>query len=191
MRDRLPLILSATALLISVFGATSLGQAAYTAVVPKNSVGPDQIRNAAVTNAKLRGDAVTSGKVLNGSLRMIDFKAGQLPAGPKGDKGEKGERGEKGAKGDKGDKGVPGISGYNVIQGQTRSTTNAFQAVSATCPTGSRPVGGGGFTQTPGAGVTVRNSFPVNNGWGIVVDAKTPTPAWNYIPYVICVTVST
>ena len=75
-----------------MFGATPLGEAAYQAVVPKNSVGPDQLRNAAVTNAKLRGEnAVTSGKVLNGSLRVIDFKAGQLPAGPKGERRQRRE----------------------------------------------------------------------------------------------------
>ncbi len=63
MRDRLPLILSTTALLVAVLGITPLGQAAYNAVVPKNSVGAQQLRKGAVTNVKLRGDAVTSGKV--------------------------------------------------------------------------------------------------------------------------------
>jgi len=38
MRDRVPLILSATALVVSVLGATPLGEAAYNAVVPNNSV---------------------------------------------------------------------------------------------------------------------------------------------------------
>lgn len=102
MRDRLPLVLSATALLVAVFGATPLGQAAYNAVVPNNSVGSAQLRNGAVTEAKLRGDAVTSGKVKNRSLKAIDFAAGQIPSGPAGPKGEKGEKGEKGSKGDTG-----------------------------------------------------------------------------------------
>lgn len=103
MRDRLPLILSATALIISVFGATPLGEAAYHAVVPNNSVGAAQLRDGAVTNSKLRGDAVTSGKVQNGSLRAVDFKAGQIPTGPQGPKGDKGDKGDRGPKGDKGD----------------------------------------------------------------------------------------
>ena len=91
MRARLPLILSTTALLVAVFGSTPLGKAAYQALAP-NSIGAEQIRNAAVTNPKLRGDAVTSGKVLNGSLRAVDFKAGQLPAGPEGEKGDRARR---------------------------------------------------------------------------------------------------
>ena len=102
MRDRLPLIISITALLVAVFGSTPLGEAAYNAIAP-NSIGALELRDGAVTNAKLRGDAVTSGKVRNGSLRLIDFKAGQVPAGPKGDKGDKGDKGSKGDKGAKGD----------------------------------------------------------------------------------------
>lgn len=102
MRDRLPLVLSATALLVAVFGTTPLGQAAYDAVVPNNSVGSAQLRNGAVTEAKLRGDAVTSGKVKNRSLKAIDFAAGQIPPGPAGPKGDKGEKGDRGSKGDTG-----------------------------------------------------------------------------------------
>ncbi len=98
MRDRLPLILSMTALLVAVLG-TPLGEAAYNAVVPKNSVGAQQLRNGAVTNAKLRGDAVTSGKVKNRSLKAIDFAEGQLPAGPPGPKGDKGAPGDPAAVG--------------------------------------------------------------------------------------------
>ena len=104
MRDRLPLIISITALLVAVFGSTPLGEAAYNAIAP-NSIGALELRNGAVTNAKLRGDAVTSGKVLDGSLRVIDFKAGQIPAGPAGPAGPKGDKGDKGSKGDKGAKG--------------------------------------------------------------------------------------
>ncbi len=97
MRDRLPIILSTTALLVAVLGITPLGEAAYNAVVPKNSVGALELRKGAVTNPKLRGDAVTSGKVKNRSLKAIDFALGQLPAGPAGPKGDKGDAGAPGA----------------------------------------------------------------------------------------------
>jgi hypothetical protein len=61
-----------------------LGGAAYAASqLPKNSVGTKQLKK----------NAVISSKVKNGSLEAADFKAGQLPAGPKGDKGEKGDPG--------------------------------------------------------------------------------------------------
>jgi hypothetical protein len=115
MRDRLPMILSATALVVAVLGATPLGEAAYNAVAPRsvgtaqlknNSITAQKLRKGSVTNAKLRGDAVTSGKVKNRSLRAIDFKLGQLPAGP---------RGPQGAKGDKGDAGAPGAASAKTV----------------------------------------------------------------------------
>ncbi len=92
MRDRLTLIIAITALVVAVLGTTPIGEAAYNAVVPKNSVGAQQLRKGAVTSVKIRGDAVTSGKVKNRSLKAIDFKLGQLPAGAVGAKGDKGTR---------------------------------------------------------------------------------------------------
>ncbi len=104
MRDRPPIILSTTALLVAVLG-TPLGEAAYEAVAPgsvgtaqlkNNSITAAKLRKGAVTNAKLRGDAVTSGKVKNRSLKAIDFALGQLPARPPGPTGAKGDKGAAG-----------------------------------------------------------------------------------------------
>jgi hypothetical protein len=53
-------------------------------------------------------NAVISSKVKNRSLSAVDFKAGQLPAGPKGDKGDKGDPGTPGAAGQQG---APGPAG--------------------------------------------------------------------------------
>jgi hypothetical protein len=76
--------------------AVALSGFGYAAVsLPRNSVGP----------AQLKKDSVTSAKVKNGSLNAVDFRAGQLPAG------EQGPPGEKGDKGDKGDTGPPGADG--------------------------------------------------------------------------------
>lgn len=70
-----------------------LGGAAFAAIkLPKNSVGAKQLKN----------NAVTSAKVKDGSLLGSDFAAGQLPAGtqgPEGPKGPKGPEGEAGAPG--------------------------------------------------------------------------------------------
>ena len=62
---------------MSVLAATPLGHAAGRLVLAKSSVG----------TAQLKKNAVTSVKVENGSLLAADFKAGQLPSGPKGDPG--------------------------------------------------------------------------------------------------------
>jgi len=192
MRDRLPLILSATALIVSVFGATPLGEAAYNAVAP-NSVGPNQIRNGAVTNPKLRGDSVTSGKVLNGSLRAIDFKAGQLPAGAKGDKGERGEKGDKGAKGDKGDKGAPGLSGYEIVTKVGPSSNTTIVEGTADCPAGKKALGGGSqpFAFNTANGPFVIRSLPTANGAGWrTLATHVPSFQTTVIYYVVCATVT-
>ncbi len=96
MRDRLPIILSTTALLVALLGVTPLGKAAYNAVVPQNSVGAAQLKKGAVGTVKIRNNAVTSAKVKNGSLRAVDFASGQVPSASGGAVGAKGEKGEKG-----------------------------------------------------------------------------------------------
>jgi hypothetical protein len=66
------------------------GGAAYAAnQLGKNSVGTKQLKNGAVTGAKVK----------DGSLGAGDFKAGQLPAGPKGDTGPMGPPGTAGTPG--------------------------------------------------------------------------------------------
>lgn len=103
------LALSSIALFVALGGT---GYAAAT--LPRNSVGPTQLRTNAVTSAKVR----------NGSLLAKDFKAGQLPAGagaagPKGDAGAKGEAGPKGEAGAKGDAGPQGAAGAQGEPGAT------------------------------------------------------------------------
>jgi hypothetical protein len=82
---------------VAVFLA--LGGTGYAALrLPRNSVG----------NRQLRANAVTSGKVRNASLRAIDFKPGQLPAGPRGAKGATGSKGSTGSRGPTGPTGPAG-----------------------------------------------------------------------------------
>ena len=174
MRDRLPLVLSTTALLVALFGATPLGEAAYNAVVPKNSVGAAQLRKGAVTNAKLRGDAVTSGKVKNRSLKAVDFALGQLPAGPAGPQGEKGDAGPTGA---------PGVSGYEVAHA-TKEYNAPFGSTSrpeasASCSPGKVTTGGSSLVQYYNAVQFLQlggiySSQPGAGGW---YTAATPPPA--------------
>jgi len=53
MKQRLPLILSITALVVALLGWTGVGEATRNALVPKNSVGPAQIKKKAVKSKHL------------------------------------------------------------------------------------------------------------------------------------------
>lgn len=108
--------------------AISLGGTGYAMTsLPRNSVDTPQ----------LKGNAVVSAKVKNGSLRAVDFAADQLPAGragpqgpagPAGPKGATGAQGAAGPAGPKGDTGAQGAAGpggaqgpSGVLSGQTAS----------------------------------------------------------------------
>ncbi len=189
MRDRLPLILSTTALIVAIFGATPLGRAAYDSVVPNDSVGARQLRNGAVTSAKLRGDAVDSGKVRNRSLKAIDFALGQIPVGPTGAKGDKGD------KGDKGGIGASGLSGYEVVS-KNVSVTPADVFVSGTvdCPAGKKVFGAGYSTGGPysaAGGPFPIHSFPngTGTGWRFLL-GRSAAATWTETFYITCATVT-
>jgi hypothetical protein len=85
LRPSPALIVSILALVVALAGT---GYAASS--LPRNSVGPGQIKRGAVHNSDLAVGAVTSSKVRDRSLLAKDFKAGQLPAGPPGPQGPTG-----------------------------------------------------------------------------------------------------
>jgi hypothetical protein len=154
LRTKITPILAATALLVAVFGSTPLGHAAGNLILARNSVGSAQLKPSAVTGAKLKKNAVTSLKVKNGSLLAADFKAGQLPAGPKGDKG------------DKGDAGPVGISGVEIVIGPLVSLNPGESGgAAAQCPAGKKVLGGGGGSE---GNISISNSGPsTDHQWGI------------------------
>lgn len=207
MSDRLPVVLSVTALAVAVLGWTPLGEAAREAAFPSNSVGTAQLRENAVTSPKIRNGSIqgidvqkgtlTGAHVRPGTLTAASFRAGQLPAGAKGDKGDKGDRGERGPKGDKGDEGVagpPGLSGYQVVQAVSGPLSkNVFTTVTATCPAGKSVLGGGGFVNgvfPQGPTPALITSRPVNgNAWqgGMSNNAGSSS---NLVVYAVCATVA-
>ncbi len=116
------------ALFVALGGA---GVAATNALVPKNSVGTEQIKNDSVTAAKIAHNSIPSVLIKNGSLMAVDFAAGQIPAGPKGDTGATGATGPQGPKGDTGAQGPAGVIGKMTVHthsvwvpaGQSRTVT--------------------------------------------------------------------
>jgi hypothetical protein len=85
------------ALVISIVALfVAMGGTGYAALkLPKNSVGSKQIRTG----------AVGSSEVKNGSLTKKDFRAGQIPAGPRGLAGPAGTNGINGHDGGTGPRG--------------------------------------------------------------------------------------
>jgi len=88
----------------------ALGGTSYAAVkLPAGSVGTKELRRDAVTKSRIHRDAVTSLRVLDHTLKAVDFAPGQLKAGPQGDQGPAG------AKGDTGDVGPTlGVAGLDA-----------------------------------------------------------------------------
>ncbi|OFW73400.1 MAG: hypothetical protein A2Y55_12625 [Actinobacteria bacterium RBG_16_68_12] len=80
MLRRVPFVLSCAALAVALAGATGIGEAAQELVLPRDSVGTAQLRDGAVTGAKVK----------DRSLLARDFKQGQLPRGPQGPPGPAG-----------------------------------------------------------------------------------------------------
>jgi collagen triple helix repeat protein len=93
----------------------ALSGTAYAATLPRNSVGTAQLKN----------NAVTTAKVDNRSLLATDFKSGQLPAGPRGAQGAQGAQGPQGAQGAQGAQGLKGEPGADGLDGADRGTLAA------------------------------------------------------------------
>jgi hypothetical protein len=141
---------------VVAFGGTS-----YAAVaLPRNSVG----------NKELKTNAVTSSKVKDSTLLSNDFKAGQLPAGPRGPAGARGPKGDTGAPGvtgPHGAPGAPGVSGWQRIESPaTLAPAASFTETSTTCPVGKRVLSGG--ANAPG--LLIMRSYPDSDtSWRIGV----------------------
>jgi hypothetical protein len=183
MRDRLPMILSTTALLVALFGATPLGEAAYNAL-PRNSVGTVQLKRNAVTSSKLAPNTVRASQIVNASLLAEDFKPGQLPAGPKGDKG------------DKGDRGPVGLSGYEIVTASASVGPNTtLSAIQPRCPAGKKVLGGTMGVQGVARGfffhTSVVSSTSGSSDIFSVTATNTTTTARDVVARAICARVAT
>ena len=144
-----------------------LGGGAYAASkLPKNSVGTAQIKNKAVTKAKLaKGVAV---------------------AGPKGDKGDTGSQGPAGPKGDQGAKGDSGTNGTNAAttavyrRGTPVSVAHGdTDTATATCNQGEKMIGGGGgwiniISEDIIGSDTLGYNGPATSGGNASADQATP-----------------
>ncbi len=171
LKPRLPLILSATALLVSLLGSTPLGQAAARAV--------DQV----VPRAKTANFAVNAGK-LNGHKSSTDPKPGQIPV--------VGANGKLAASiGGAGPPGPPGVSGYQMVERQFAVSGNTAE-LNLDCPDGKSVLGGGHyFRRNDALQLVLFESRPISNTtWRFHIQNRTSERRDGQSAYVICANVS-
>jgi hypothetical protein len=128
----------ATLALVVALGGTSYAAAQITTA---------QIKNGTIRTADLHGNAVKSGKVKNGSLKALDFAAGELPAGPQGPQGPQGDPGPQGPQGPSGSDAIPRIA-FAPMAGAFATTNTAYVTIPALTVNASVPVGGGRLLAT-------------------------------------------
>jgi hypothetical protein len=121
MRQRMPIVVSVTALVIAILGATSLGEAASNAVRATFAQNAGKLRGFAPSKKSKKNTVVVrgaNGKIDRASLPLTRGPRGPAgptgltgPTGPTGLAGPVGATGAAGAQGPKGDKGDTGSPG--------------------------------------------------------------------------------
>lgn len=167
---------------VALFAA--VGGTGYAAV----TIDGKNIRNRSVAGRKLKRSTVTSIEVRDQSLLARDFKAGQLPSGPRGAQGPKGDTGPKG---EQGATGPAGISGYEIVKGALivqASGTRLTQTVD--CPANKRAVGGGAAVSN--VQQSIGSSHPVEpdgTAWTVTLNNNSGA-SQNIQAYAVCVAVT-
>jgi hypothetical protein len=135
------MVVACLALLVALTGTSF---AAVQALAP-NSVGPIQLKTGAVTNPKLRNNAVNGAKVANGSLTASDFKANSLPKGPTGATGPAGPAGAAGAAGPAGTIGPVSVrqAGVVVPGGVAQNGAYDTETVTVNCNANEKAISAG------------------------------------------------
>jgi hypothetical protein len=155
------MVVACLALAISLSG----GAYAVSTALPRNSVGPAQLKNNAVNSAKVR----------NASLRAVDFAQGQIPAGAPGPQGP------------------PGVSGLQLVSGSGVSNSSGPKTQQENCPAGKRAIGGGGVLTGVTTNTFLTTSRPTDAGTGWIVSGRESTGgnagSWAVQTWVVCATV--
>jgi hypothetical protein len=153
----------------------ALGGASYAVTVPRNSVGPTQLRARAVTSTKLGNGAVTARAIRDGSVSGRKIAASSVHASDIGTGAVRTAALANGAV--TGAKLAPGSVGAAALSlpvtsvqdfsGVLPANEGGFRLVGVNCPAGQRVVGGGG------GWVAADSSDAV--GYGVVTGSR-PTP---------------
>jgi Collagen triple helix repeat (20 copies) len=124
MRQRLPIVLSITALLVALLGATPYGEAASDAVVTAFAQNAGKLGGFAPSKSARKNTVVVrgaNGKIDRGSLpamgNALGVRGAQGAQGPSGPVGAQGPSGPAGAPGAQGERGLPGEMGPQGTSG--------------------------------------------------------------------------
>jgi hypothetical protein len=152
--------------------------------VATGSIGSREIKNNIIRSKDIRNDQVRSADVRDGSLLARDFKAGEL-----------GATGAQGPKGDTGLPGEPGMSGYVQVNAFSAGDSSQEQSATATCPQGTKVVGGGAVINTGGSRVdlALASSLPISDGSGWAasgVETTAHAGTWTVNARAICANVA-
>ena len=201
VKRRLPVVLSATALAVAVFGSTPVGHAVSSTVPPfaTHAKTADRAANAGAVNgikaSKLprAGQLLPLGKdgkfpasvgidatpPLQGQKGEKGDPGAPGPAGPKGATGAKGATGPAGPQGLAGPRGASGISGWQYVVSEGKYVPpGSVRGAQADCPNGKKALGGGASaTDSFFARITVSApTDPARAGW-LTSPTKPRTPA--------------
>jgi hypothetical protein len=152
--------------------ALSGGAYAVSTALPRNSVGP----------AQLKANAVNSAKVKDRSLRSVDFATGQIPAGPTGPAGPAGPQGPS------------GTSGVQQISSTSVSNSSPVKSFQLDCPSGKRAIAGGGTLTGTTTNTFLSTSRPSDAGTGWIAAGQEASAGnagnWAVQTWVVCATVT-
>ncbi len=157
----------------------------------KNSVGTRQLKNGAVTEAKLAAAARAALWGASGPSGESGSKAG--PAGVGGAPGERGPAGIEGPPGHEGPSGLAHVFLQERSYAGDNVAAESDALMKVNCPTGSQAIGGGGVVE---GGFTPFGSQPAPGGQGTVptgweisfYNPHTYTAGWGGGVWAICVT---
>lgn len=156
------LIIASIALAFALSGSSF---ATVAQLLPRNSVGTAQLKNNAVTAAKIK----------NGTVGLADLTRSARrpgPPGPAGPAGPAGPRGDTGQQGPAGPAGPPGVSGHEVVVlGGLLTASQISASFTASCPAGKKLLGGG--VATFNQEIQILSSTPLDTGTSWAVSVRT------------------
>lgn len=205
---RLTIALSATALVVALFGSTPAGHAVASAVplFAKKAGYADRAGNAsALSGVKVSRQPRPGMLVPLTADGKFPVSVGSIgPVGPKGDKGDRGDKGEPGPSGPKGAtgtagpagprgpegaRGSTGISGWQYLTAGKSIKGGEFDNLSIDCPKGKKALGGGVAVPYPHYVARVIQSAPggaAATGWLATVANDGSKVAISAYVWVIC-----